>query len=274
MKLVAVVIAVFVGLCGIAQAYMSAEPLEAMVRESDLIVVGTLEDAQQVTERNAFAGSTWCGMLRVTDVVWGDLRPGARVPVVWRDVPTAISTVSLMDLYTEDAKSGLEPIWLLWWEHGVGACVKDIGWLRPAQERGEIERLLQDNPVRVAPVASAGQPGNPRRMVAIGYRNASASEGTFPGLTYERGRLHLGSPSMTLHLYSGKGLAPPEVSPLAGAIVATPALQGVRVPARSDWSIVVDLEALFGTDYAAGPVVVVEFGVDGLGQPHRFVWGR
>ncbi|MBD3367155.1 MAG: hypothetical protein GF405_03130 [Candidatus Eisenbacteria bacterium] len=228
-------------------------PLEDLVRDSDLVVAGTLRSVSASTRSGVDVAS---GIIDVADVLWGDAAPGDTLRLVWKNQS------GLAHPRVEYAHfTGREVVWLL--------TTRSDGTIRadhPACASGSPERV--EKALRSARVLTRWpkyrfRVGGP---VEIGYRNAAESPMLFPGIVLEDGALVV-DPSVRIALTAGRAGTGVPVPPRKGRLIRDPAIAPVRVPPGSQWTVTVDLNQLYPLGPAGTHHLTVD--VDDNGPPDR-----
>lgn len=204
-----------------AQAMWAAVPLDELVQESDLIVVGTLHDVKEHSDGTTDFGE---GRIDVREVVWGDVSPGDSLTLKWENA----SAVACPRIEHQD-NAGKEGLWLLT-RSGDAVSANYPGRFVNLSERRNVELALRRTPVVLRADSYLVKPGEPMRFSVV-YRNASNDPRTFPGLAFEDGDIHVSSgtrltlnktfcdgelnavPRLTARVVRDSGLAPVTVPP-------------------------------------------------------------
>ena len=239
-----------------ALAMWGPYPFERVVRESDLIVVGTLHGVHEHTEDWVDFGR---GSITVDEVLWGDAEPGEELTLTWQN-PSVLACPRVEHHFYEDE----EIVWLLTVESDSTVHANHPARHASVDRRAEIEAFLVASPVLVARGLSELALGS--HFVKLSYRNASMEPRSFPGLAYEDGTLVCGSAGVALQVhegvYAGRGAA----AGLKGSIVVDSELPPLVVPPGGEVGVVVNLGELFDFSDSYTDVFTVRFSVPGLGE--------
>jgi hypothetical protein len=177
-KLLPALLLLFLILPANVRAMWAAVPLEELVQESDLIVVGTLRDVSEHTADGRDYGE---GRIVVREVIWGRVSPGDSLLLKWEN-SSAIVCPRVEHKYNE----GEEGIWLLT-RDGEAVAANYPGRFVELKERGAVLKALLRTPVALR----SGDPwiggGRPMRFEVV-YRNTSGTPRQFPGVGDEDGR--------------------------------------------------------------------------------------
>lgn len=155
--------------CRSSRGMWQTIPLEELVQDSDLIIIGTLSQIQ----RECDGITDFCtGTLTVKDCLWGDSSPGRKLLLTWED---ALGWSSQIEHRQHESQ---EKLWLL--KCDTGRIVRaDYPWrVRDSSERAIVERLIQSYPVCAKgwPFLSA----DGHRCADLPFRNVTTSPLTIP----------------------------------------------------------------------------------------------
>jgi hypothetical protein len=158
-------------------------PTDELIADSDLIVVGALEETTEYTRGDRSFGR---GTIVVERVLWGRAREGDRLPLRWSNA----STISCPRV-EHAGSAGRRIIWLL--ERGRGGTVRadHPGRVLPLLEQDEVTDLVARSPLRL-PRHRVAQAGS-RLVAEFSYRNAGAVPRAFPAVREQQGRIEIGS---------------------------------------------------------------------------------
>lgn len=249
-----VALLLLLGLPAAARATWALIPVEELVRESDLIVVGTLRDVEEHTADGTDYGR---GRIAVREVIWGDAAPGDALLLRW-DTPSAVVCPRVEHRYA----ANVEGIWLL--TRDGGAVAADYpGRFVKLSERGKVEAALGASPVVLRSEKHRVEPGEPM-PVAVVYRNTSRAPRTFPGLAFGGGAFRLGpGPRLAVTVTFDDGSAYGEAR-LPGRVVRDAALAPVTLPPRGEHRVEFDLRELLAKEPAEKDSYDVTLKFDGL----------
>jgi len=248
------------GLPAAARASWAHVPLETLVQESDIVVVGTLRD---VTEHTAGGTDYGQGQLVVREVVWGQVSPGDALLLKWSN-PSEI----MCPRVEHRQNAGEEGIWLLTAEGGhVEANYP--GRFVGLKMRRQVEAALARYPV----VLRAGKyfvtPGEALPFTVL-YRNFSNAPRTFPGAAFDGGFLRLG-PGLRLHVEARLGDEKRRLG-LEGRVTGEGAPSPFTVAAGGEHRVTVNLRDLLPTEPVAGESYGVSLSLGGLRPTHGIVF--
>jgi hypothetical protein len=168
-----------------AHAKWDLVPLETLVQDSDLIVVGTLQDVSEHTSGGTDYGQ---GHILVREVIWGQVRPGDALLLKWSN----LSGIACPRI-EHRRRAGEEGIWLLTAEGGYVEADYPGRFVEPGR-RQQVERTLARFPVSLRGSKYFVGPGEPL-LFAVVYRNFSRAPRFFPGVSVADGHLRLGAGS-------------------------------------------------------------------------------
>lgn len=249
-----VALLLLLGLPAAARAMWASVPVEELVRESDLIVVGTLRDVEEHTADGTDYGR---GRIDVREVIWGDAAPGDAL-ALRLDNPSAVVCPRVEHRHAANE----EGIWLL--TRDGGAVAADYpGRFVNLSERGKVEAALRASPVVLRSEKHWVRPGEPM-PVSVVYRNTSRAPRTFPGLALGGGAFRLGPGSriaVTVTFDDGSAYG---AARLTGRVVRDASLAPVTLPPRGEHRVEFDLRELLAKGPAEKDSYDVTLKFDGL----------
>jgi hypothetical protein len=158
-----------------ASAKWGYVPLEELVRESDIIVAGTLRD---VREHTADAVDYGEGRVVVREVVWGNVSPGDSLTLRWSN-PSGVACPRVEHRHSADE----EGLWLLT-RDGEAVRADYPGRFVQLSKRQLVEAALRDSPVVLRADKYWVEAGEPMKFAVV-YRDVDYAGRVFPGLAYE-----------------------------------------------------------------------------------------
>jgi hypothetical protein len=114
-------------------------PLEELVQDCDLIVVGTLDGVSEYSQNGMDYGQ---GTILIDEVIWGAASAGDSVLLKWQN-----SSARICPRVEHRQSQGEKAIWLLTAEHGGVVRANDPGRCVHLGDRGKVERILKRKPV-------------------------------------------------------------------------------------------------------------------------------
>lgn len=229
-------------------------PVETLVQESDVIVVGTLRDVSEYTADETDYGR---GRIEVREVIWGRVSPGDSLQLRWSN-----STHVVCPRVEHQGNANKEGIWLL---TGDGETYRADypGRFVDKSGRKQVERALANSPVVLRSDKYFVGPGEPMTFSVV-YRNVSDSERAFPGLAFEGGDLRVSPGSrlaVTVMFDDGEihGAAG-----LSGRVVRDSGLAPVNVPPRGEHRLRLDLREMLTATPGENDSYNVTFKFSGL----------
>src|SRR5262249_6802017 len=117
-----------------AWAMWALIPLDQLVQDSDLIVVGTLGD---VTEYSSAGTDYGQGTIVVDDVIWGDVQPNDLLTLKWQN-PTTLACPRV----EHSGEQGQKAIWLLTKGNLGEVRANYPGRFVRLADRAKVERIL------------------------------------------------------------------------------------------------------------------------------------
>jgi hypothetical protein len=223
-----------------ARASWASVPVEELVQESDLVVVGTLRDVREHTSGGTDYGE---GLIDVREVVWGEAAPGDALLLKWEN-----ESANVCPRVEHRWEAGVEGVWLLTREGGVVEANHPQRFVGLAG-RGKVEAALRARPVRLRAEHYLVGRGGPMRFWVV-YRNASDAPRTFPGLSFDGRDIHVSAgtrPSFGVRVDDNEMNG---AARLRGRVVQDRALAPVTVAPRAERRVAVDLREML----AAAPL--------------------
>ncbi|HEX8335500.1 MAG TPA: hypothetical protein VF621_02150 [Pyrinomonadaceae bacterium] len=236
------------------RAMWASVPLEQLVQESDLIVVGTLRG---VTEHTAGDTDYGRGRIEVREVIWGAASPGDSLALEWQNA-SAVACPRV----EHKGNEGREGIWLLT-RDGEALNASHPGRFVGLSERRKIETALRRTPVVLRAESYRVKRGEPMRFSVI-YRNASDRPRTFPGLAFEGGDIRVSPGTRLAVAVTFCDSEAYGVARLSGRVVRDHALAPVAVPPGEEHRAEVDLRAMLAAEPAEKYSYNVTFTFGGL----------
>ncbi|HEU4391451.1 MAG TPA: hypothetical protein VFV34_26865 [Blastocatellia bacterium] len=205
-------------------------PLEALVQDSDLIVVGTLRGVSEHTEGDIDYGQ---GAIIVDDVLWGNAAPGDLLILKWGNGAGVV--YPMLSHKNNENKRG---IWLLTVDDGatVSANWRDR-FVPLSQTRNVLTALATRN---VCARTSHFDTNDPFTVWVV-FRNATAEALEFPGMIFLDGTLYL-SPSIEITIQDADER---KLTASPGRIVTSPDIPTILVESGREHIMRIDLGMLF-----------------------------
>ncbi|MET0649385.1 MAG: hypothetical protein ABW208_22475 [Pyrinomonadaceae bacterium] len=242
------------GLPAAASAKWGYVPLEELVQESDLIIVGTLRDVREHTADETDYGE---GQIVVREVIWGEVAPGDSLLLKWQN-ESAVTCPRVEHKYNANE----EGVWLLKRDGEAVRADYPGRFIEPSKRRA-VEAALERSPVVLRSDKNWVKPGEPMRFSVV-YRNVSNAPRTFPGLAFEGGNLRLSSGSrlafkVTFDSGDAYGMAR-----LSGRVEQDKGLAPVAVPPRGEHRVEIDLREMLAAEPSENYSYDVTLRFDGL----------
>lgn len=213
-------------------ASWTAIPLETLVKDSDLIVVGTLEN---ITKHAKTSIEYQQGTIKVAEVLWGQPPQDHPLTLLWSY--NLAQPTPRLDFSEREGKLG---IWLLTY-NGADVKADYPGRFVELKEKAKVLDSLIKESVCLRLANGTPDAGNPIMLTLI-YRNATDQPQAFPGIKYQNDRLYFNS-LLTITLKT-EGESSKVVEPLANRLIEE-ALLGISVPPKQEQHIEIDLSKLF-----------------------------
>jgi hypothetical protein len=232
-----IVILILIGSCPVWSFSMWALiPLDELVQDSDLIVIGTLNEVSEYSQDGMDYAQ---GSILIEEVVWGAAKAGQALALKWQN------TTGLVCPRVEHRHDqGKKGIWLLTAEdNGEVVRANYPGRFLALSDRSKVERILVRKKVSLR--CAKYVYGNDEPVtVSLVLRNATASPIEFPGIEYKDGRL-VTNPDIAFSLFSGAGDEPALIDPIPERILLSENLPAILVSPGNEFRITVDLRTLF-----------------------------
>jgi hypothetical protein len=211
--------------------------LDDAVRDSDLVVVGTLSDVAEWSRAGWDYGD---GAILVTEVLWGDVRAGDWLRLRW-DNPSGLACPRV-----EHAQSaGVEYIWLLTRSADGSVRADHPCRVVAAGERADVLRSRAGERktvcLRTDTIRYSSSDGD---VVTLVFRNPSGAPVSYPGVQVSSGRVTLDS-RVRLTLREGFDPGTPEIAPRPGAIVELSDVPPLVVPPGEEVRVAIFVRSVF-----------------------------
>ena len=210
-------------------------PLEELVCDSDLIVVGTLSSVSEYSENGMDYGQ---GMITVDETIWGAVTPGETLTMKW-DNPSNLGCPRVGHGHNSDKKG----IWLLTLSSDCEVRANHPGRFVELDHKEEVAKILSQKNICVRIDTWSFFSGEPA-TVSLVFRNPTQGEMRFPGLAYQDGRLYI-SPDVTLTLHNGSGGNSKEIDRLSDRVFVSYYVAPISVGGNQEHKITLDLRRIF-----------------------------
>jgi hypothetical protein len=215
-------------------------PLDELVHDSDIIVIGTLEQVSEYTQNGMDYGQ---GSILIDEVVWGMENPGGLLSLKWQN-ESILACPRVEHRHNEGKKS----IWLLTVEPDGSVRANNPGRVVELGERPRVEQCLANSFVSLRSWRYSFSPEEPVN-VSLVFRNPTQDFIMFPGVEYRDGQLMVG-PGVSLELYAiyshqCHDVEPEIPNPLPGRLKASKSLTPIMVAPRQEFRLVLNLRTLF-----------------------------
>lgn len=242
-----------------AAAKWASVPLEELVQDSDVIVVGTLRGVYEHTAGGRDYGE---GRIEVREVIWGRVAAGDSLRLKWSN-----SSAVICPRLEHGYNAGQEGIWLLT-RDGADFGADHPGRFVRLAARGRVEAVLARSPL----VLRAGRHWVGREDAMpfeVVYRNASGAPREFPGVAFDAGR-PLFAPGSTLAVRVMRGDASRPLD-LAGRYASPGGLAPVTLGPGDELRFELDLRQLMRETPREGESYHVTLRLPGL-PPSNELW--
>jgi hypothetical protein len=248
----------------IMPSFSSAEwlmlPLEELVCDSDLIVVGTLTSVSEYSKNGMDYAQ---GMITVDETIWGAVTPGETLTLKW-DNPSNLKCPRVGHGHNSDKKG----IWLLTLSSDREVRANHPGRFVELDRKEEVVKILSQKNICTRIDTWSFFSGEPA-TVSLVLRNPTQGEMRFPGLAYQDGRLYI-SPDVTLTLHNSSGENGKEIDHLSDRVFVSYDVAPISVGGNQEHKITLDLRRIF--DLNAEDHYTLRFKVKGFepGNDCRF----
>lgn len=238
-------IVLILGVCGFCSSYSLAmwaiPPLDELVHDSDIIVIGTLEQVSEYTQNGMDYGQ---GSILIDEVVWGMENPGGLLSLKWQN-----ESILVCPRVEHRPNKGKKRIWLLTVEADGSVRADNPGRVVELGERARVEQYLAKSLVSLLSRRYSVSPEEPIN-VSLVFRNPTRDFIMFPGVEYRDGQLLVGA-GVSLELYAKyysydcHAKEPQITNPLPGRVNTTESLAPIMIAPRQEFRLVLDLRTLF-----------------------------
>lgn len=235
MSRITLILVVIACCCAPSIASWALVPLDELVQDCDIIVVGTLTD---VTEHSLNGTDFGQGTILIDEVVWGAASAGESLVLKWQNASELICP-----RVEHRQNQGKKALWLLMLEDDGVVRANYPGRFVDLSKRSEVEQILREKPVclRAAKyVFGANEPVS----VSLVFRNPTQSSIAFPGVESSGGQLLI-SPGVELTLWRGYGEERKITRPLRNRLISSNNVAPILVGPQQEIRIAVDLRNLF-----------------------------
>ena len=239
MKRILLILAVVASCSANAFARWAWIPLEDLVQDSDVIVIGTLQEVSQYTHNGMDYAQ---GNIVIEEVIWGTANPGEVFTLKWQNA-SGLVCPRVEHRHNKDNKG----IWLLTVDPDGVVRANYPGRFVELNERSKVEQCLAKNllSLRMSQFLHvADEPIN----VSLVFRNPTERFIEFPGVEYRDGHLLI-APGVSLNLYAGYEKSRIQQAPLPGRVIRSNELSPIVVAPRQEFRLSLDLRTLFPVSY-------------------------
>lgn len=235
------------------QGMWARVPTEDLVRDSNLIVVGTL---QQVSEYSDGEIDYRQGVIVVHEVLWGDARAGERLTLKWQNLSGLVCP-----RVEHDGNENVKGVWLLTLDTGDNSVRADYpGRFVELEKQTEVESWLESGLFIDGGSFQVDEPF----IITVIFRNASESEKRFAGLSFSNGLLFLSPQSKLItSRYMDDGDLQP-LRPKANSILFLQDGNSIVVPPSGEVKATFDLKSLYNFSARREGGFSVELNLAGL----------
>ena len=226
-------------LSNFASAMWALIPLDELVQDSDLIVVGTLGDVSEYSSAGTDYGQ---GTIVVNEVIWGNAQTNEVLTLKWQN-----STGVVCPRVEHSGEQGKTAIWLLTKRSGDEVRADYPSRFVELADRAKVERILRRKNVCLQVsewLVSAAEPA----IVSIVFRNPAEHPAQFPGMLYVNGVLYAdadASLSVSTDFWNKdkQGLDWKRVEWIPNRVVVED-LAPITVPPKQEYRLSIDLRDL------------------------------
>jgi|GEM_PF-3162485 len=260
MKRFSLVLVLLLSMPSISSAEWVMLPLEELVCDSDLIVVGTLSSVSEYSKNGMDYAQ---GTITVDETIWGSVTPGETLTLKW-DNPSNLMCPRVGHRHNSDKKG----IWLLTRPSDHEVRANHPSRFVELGQKEEVAKILSQKNICVRIDTWSFYSGEPA-TVSLVLRNPTQGEIQFPGMAYQDGRLYI-SPDVTLTLHNGFGENSKQIDRLADQVIVSDDVAPISVGGNQEHKITLDLRRIF--DLHAEDSYTLRFKVKGFepGNDCRF----
>jgi hypothetical protein len=231
-----VLILAICGYCsGEALASWALIPLQDLVQDTDVIVIGRLQGVSQYT-RNGIDYAE--GDIVIDEVVWGAANPGDLLTLKWQNQSNLVCP--RVEHRINEGKKG---IWLLTVDPDGVVRANYPGRFVGLGERSNVEQCLAKSFVSLRSsqfLYAAEEPVS----VSLVFRNPTQGFMEFPGVEYRDGQLLI-APGVSLDLFEEYGDELKITKPLPDRAILSESLAPVVIAPRQEFRLALDLRTFF-----------------------------
>ncbi|HSE36880.1 MAG TPA: hypothetical protein VLG74_06220 [Blastocatellia bacterium] len=220
---------------GFAFAMWALIPLEDLVQDTDVIVIGTLQGVSQYT-RNGMDYAQ--GSIIVDEVVWGAANPGDLLILKWQNQSNLVCP-RVEHRYNE----GKKVIWLLTVDPGGVVRANHPGRFVELEDRPKVEQCLAKNLLSLR-TGQFRYAADEAVNVSLVFRNPTQGFIEFPGVEFRDGQL-LMARGVSLELHAEYGEELKITNPLPGRVILYRSLAPIVIAPRQEFRLALDLRTLF-----------------------------
>lgn len=229
-------IPVLVGiLASTAFASRTGVPLADVVQDSDIIVIGTLTQVREYSDKGMDYGS---GTIRVKEMIWGAVLKDQHLTLTWEN-PTGV-ICPRTEHKGEENKKG---IWLLTFDRQGNARADYPERFAKLKDKDKVIDALMKKNVRLKVSKRDILPDEPIEISLI-FRNPTTQRQLYSGLEYSNGYLYSNS-KIELELLRGWGEEPKKIAPLANKIFVSETLLPILIEPGQEHRIAFNLRDFF-----------------------------
>jgi hypothetical protein len=216
-------------------------PLIDLVQDSDVIIVGTLSDVREYSEKGMDYGN---GTIQVEEVIWGNITKGQNLALLWSN-RTDVVCPRIEHRGHENQKG----IWLLTIDEQGNVAANYPRRFVDLTERDQVIDALVKRPVRLRVSKFAILPNEPIEISLI-FRNPTKRRQSYSGLQYRNGFLYLNSRTK-LELIRGWGEDGEKIAPLANKTIVSEELAPIFVEPGQEYIVTFNVKDFF--DFSTDP---------------------
>jgi hypothetical protein len=214
--------------------FVMIPPLEDLVCDSDLIVVGTLSSVNEYSKDGTDYGE---GLITVAETIWGAVNPGETLTLKWFNESGIVCP-----RVEHGQHADKEGIWLLTLSSDGEVRANYTERFVNLDHKDEVMKILarKKTCVRMARHPEFGEPVT----VSLVFRNPTQDETRFPGLEFHDGCLYI-SPDVILKLRDGSGYCCNKIDLLPHRVFVSDDVAPIVVGANQEHRITLDLRQVF-----------------------------
>jgi hypothetical protein len=234
MKYVLIILALSFALAPNTSASLYPRPLVETVQDSDVIVIGTLKNVHEYSDKGIDYGN---GAIQVEEVIWGYVMKDQNLTLKWDN-----RTGAVCNGVEHKSQENQKGIWLLTSDGQGNSRADDPGSFIELEEKDKVINALIQRPVRLKISKNIIVPDEPIEISLI-FRNPTKQRQLYPRMEYQNGYLYINSKIFWTVLNGREDTK--KVTPLANKIVGSESLPPIIVEPGHEYKVTFNLRDFF-----------------------------